>query len=141
MSPPPALSLLPSSGSYSMSRPFTSVSQSTGLPYSIKNKRPDKKFTQGLYWGFYCSKGTRKQISFTCWLPERGGQGGSIYGVNLGLCPGVGPEGWLGWFAHPELVLSAGGMWNTLLLFLTPTFVPSSLEVAVGFLAFLISCP
>ena len=46
-----------------MSWPFTSVGQSTGLPYAIKNKRPDKKFRQGLYWGFYCSNPLEKEMA------------------------------------------------------------------------------
>ena len=32
---------------------------------------------------------------------SEGGQAGSLYGVNVGVCPGVGPEAGLKWFAHP----------------------------------------
>ena len=124
VSPDPALNLLPSSESYPVSRPFASVGQSTGLPYSVKNKRPDKKFRQGLYWGFYCSKGKRKQISFPCWLPEQGGQGGSVHGVKLGVCTDLGLEGW-GVLPTLLVVVTAGGMLSTLL------FAPGSSWVAV----------
>ena len=36
---------------------------------------------------------------------------------GVGMCPGVRLQGWLRWFAHPFVVLSAGGF--TLLLLLT----------------------
>ena len=58
-----------------------------GLPQSIEiDKRPDKKFRQG----------------FTgAPAPQAGAQAGSLYGVRVGMCPGVRPEGWLRCFAHP----------------------------------------
>ena len=37
---------------------------------------------------------------FPCSLPERG-WAGSLYGVRIGVCPGVRPEGCLRCFAHP----------------------------------------
>ena len=49
-------------------------------------------------------------------LPE-GGRARSLYRVRVGVCLGVGPEGWLRCFAHPSGgALSAGGMHSTLLL-------------------------
>ena len=36
---------------------------------------------------------------FPCSLPKVEGAG-SLYGVRVGVCPGVGPEGWLRCFAH-----------------------------------------
>ena len=56
-----------------------------------------------LYWGpCCCSSGEWEQTtgSLACSLPEPG-RAGSFYGVRVGVCPGVGPEGWLRCFAHP----------------------------------------
>ena len=64
-----------------------------------------------LYWSpcIICRR-EREQVtgSLTHSLPGARGAH-SIYGVKVGVCPGVGPEGWLRWFAHPFVVLSAGG--------------------------------
>ena len=38
-------------------------------------------------------------VSLACFLGC--GQAGSLYGVRVGASPGVWPEGWLRWFAHP----------------------------------------
>ena len=43
---------------------------------------------------------------------------GSLYGVRVGVCPGVRLAGWLRWSAHPFVVLCAGGMRSALLLLL-----------------------
>ena len=89
-----------------------------GLPQSIEiDKRPDKKFRQG----------------FTgAPAPQAGAQAGSLYGVRVGMCPRVRPEGWLRCFAHP---LGGAGCRGHAQY---PAFAPSSSEVAVGvFLVFL----
>ena len=39
-------------------------------------------------------------------LPKGDGRVSSLHGVSVGVCPGVGPEGWLRCFAHP----SGGGV-------------------------------
>ena len=46
------------------------------------------------------SKHTTGPLS-ACLLPERGGWACSLYGVRVGVCPGVNPKGWFKWFAHP----------------------------------------
>ena len=52
---------------------------------------------------------------------------GSLYGMRVGVCPGVGLEGWLGWFAHAF----GGGVCKGYSLY--PAFVPGSSEEAFGF--------
>ena len=47
------------------------------------------------------------------------------------MCPGVGPEGWLRWSAHPLGGVECRGHAQC------PAFAPGSSEVAVGFLVFL----
>ena len=47
------------------------------------------------------------------------------------MCPGVGPEGWLRWSAHPFGGVECSGHAQY------PTFTPSSSEVAAGILVFL----
>ena len=45
----------------------------------------------------------RKSSSFPCLLvPNWRLRAGSLYGMRIGVCPGVGPEGWLKWSAHPS---------------------------------------
>ena len=46
----------------------------------------------------------------------RVGFAGSSYGLRIGVCLGVGLEGWLRWFAHPFAV----GTWAV------PCFVPNT---------------
>ena len=55
-----------------------------------------------LYWGTCCSRVEREQTtgSLAGSLPEGGGAC-SLHGVRVGVCPGVGWEGWLRCFAHP----------------------------------------
>lgn len=58
--------------------------------------------------------------SFACLLTrvaERG-EAGSLYAVRVGAGPGAGPEGWLSGLPAPWVVVCAGGMHSTLLLFL-----------------------
>ena len=67
-------------------------------------------------------------------------------GVRVRVCPGVGPEGWLRWFAHPFVMLCAGGMHSTLFLLPTPCFFSwlfrSGIWAFLVFLYFLsIICP
>lgn len=54
-------------------------------------------------------------------------QSGFLYGVRTGECPGVRPEGWLRWSAHPFGNVCRGHAQY-------PTFAPGSSEVGVGFL-------
>lgn len=56
-----------------------------------------------------------------------------IYGLRVGMCPGVGPEGWLRWFAYPSGGVMCGGHTQYY------TFVLGSSEVAVGFLVSFVS--
>ena len=57
----------------------------------------------------------------------------SLHGVRVGLCPGIGLEGWLRWFVHLFVVSNAGGRVRS------PAFAPypilfasGSSEIAVG---------
>ena len=61
------------------------------------------------------SRGSNKQSSLAHWPPEAG-WAGSFYGVRLGVCPGVRQEGWLRRFAHPLVVVCAGGTCSARLL-------------------------
>ena len=54
--------------------------------------------------------------TFRCSLPEVV-RAGSLNGVRVGAGPGVGPEGWPKWSAHPFGGGCAGGRHSTLLLF------------------------
>ena len=65
------------------------------------DKRPDKKFSKDLP-GPCCSRRKGEQVNgFPCSLPEPGRQVGSLHRRKVGVYPGVGPDGWLRWFAHP----------------------------------------
>ena len=44
-------------------------------------------------------KQERTTGSFLCFLPPKGEQACSLYGVRVGMCPGVGPEVWFRCFA------------------------------------------
>ena len=55
-------------------------------------------------------------------------QGCYLYGVNVGVCPGVRPEGWLKWFAPPSGGVERRGHIQY------PAFALGSSEVAVGLL-------
>ena len=50
-----------------------------------------------LYWGPCCSRGEREQVTVSLARSPRRGRAGSLYGVRVGVCPGVE----LRWFAHP----------------------------------------
>ena len=52
---------------------------------------------------------------------------GTLYGVRVGVCPGVGSEAWLRWFAHPL----GGGVCRGHARY--AAFAPGPSEVAVGF--------
>lgn len=76
---------------------------------------------------------------FPCFLSEAGGRVGRaswflLSGEGVGTDPGVGPEGWLGWFAH----LFGGGVYRGHARY--SVFAPSSSEVAVGFFGLFVSC-
>ena len=60
----------------------------------------------------------------------RWGGSGPLYGVRVGAGPGVRPEGWLRWCAHPSSDAMCRGHVQY------PAFAPGSSEVAVGFLVF-----
>ena len=53
----------------------------------------------------------------------------SLFGFKVEMCPGVRPERWLRWFAHP-----LGDVYRGHPLY--PAFVPCSSKVAVGFFFF-----
>ena len=61
----------------------------------------------------------------------------SLCAMRVGVCPEVGLEGWLRWFAHPLVVFSAGSMHSPQPLSPTPCFPPNSSEVEVVCLVFL----
>ena len=56
------------------------------------------------------------------------------------MCPGVGPERWLRWFAHPFGGVVCRGHVQYPAFALHPVFVPGSSEVAVGFFGLFVSC-
>ena len=70
----------------------------------------------------------RSSNRFLCLFPE-GGQAGSLNGVRLGVCPRVGQEGWLRWFAHLLAVLSAEVRRSTLFCSRKPLFAPGSSDM------------
>ena len=92
------------------------------------DKRLDRKIQARLCWGSCCSRGEQKQtivstaflfLGWEWWWEVE--QAVSLYGVRVGSIPGVWPEGWLRWSAHPfGGGVFAEGMYSTLLLFLTP---------------------
>ena len=61
---------------------------------------------------------------------------GSLYGVRGGVCPGVGPEAWLKWSAHP--FRGAAGMRSALLLL--PALCVCSLPFRRGSCVFEVFC-
>ena len=69
---------------------------------------------------------------FPRWLAPWGvgGEPCSLYGVRVGVCPVVGSEEWLRWFAHPL----SGGVCRGHAQY--PAFAAGSSKVAVGFLVF-----
>ena len=90
------------------------------------DKRPDKKFSKDLP-GPCCSRRKGEQVNgFPCSLPEPGRQVGSLHRRKVGVYPGVGPDGWLRWFAHPL----SGVVFKGHAQFLA--FSPGSSEVATG---------
>ena len=90
------------------------------------DKRPDKKFSKDLL-GPCCSRRKGEQVNgFPCSLPEPGRQVGSLHRRKVGVYPGVGPDGWLRWFAHPL----SGVVFKGHAQFLA--FSPGSSEVATG---------
>ena len=58
------------------------------------DRRPYKKFRQGFIGASAAAGGEREQVTGSFAL-------GSFYGVTVGVCPGVGPKGWLRSSAHP----------------------------------------
>ena len=94
-----------------------------GLPQSTEiDQRPDKKFRQGFTGAPVAPGGVRTNNRFPGVLPE-GGRGGacSVHGMRVGMCPGVGPEGWLRRFAHPSGGVVCRGHAQY------PAFVPNTL--------------
>ena len=78
--------------------------------------------------------------SFPWWLNPEGWWTCSFYSVKVGICPGVGPQGWLRCFAHPFGMLCAGSM-HIFFCFRIPAFAPCSLEMAVEiFWSFCVFC-
>ena len=74
--------------------------------------------------------GARTNNRFPCFL----------YGVRTGVCPGVGPEGWLRRFAHALGGVVCRGH-GTVPCFCSqhPVFAPGSSEVAVGIFGLFVS--
>lgn len=82
------------------------------------NKRPERKIQARLYWDPCCSRGSDNRFLCLPADPGGGGEAGSLYAVRVGAGPGAGPEGWLSGLPAPWVVVCAGGMHSTLLLFL-----------------------
>ena len=87
-------------------------------------------------WGLCCNKGARikQQVPL---LAHTLGVGGELflYGVRVGVCPGVGLEEWLRCFVHPLGVTVCRGHAQY------PAFAPGSSKLAVGFFGLCIFCP
>ena len=90
-----------------------------------------QKFRQGFTGAPAAAAGERKQVTGPLLAPRSGGEG-SLYGVRVGVGPGVGQEWWLKWAAHPLVVLSARGLRRTLLL------LPAPQKWQLGFWSFCI---
>ena len=76
----------------------------------------------------------RTNNRFPCWLsPQGGGQACFLYGMRVGVCPGVRPEGRLRCFAHPLGGVVCRGHVQY------PAFAPGSSKVAVGFFGLFVS--
>ena len=58
-----------------------------------------------------------------------GGQAGSLYGLRVGVGPGIWPEGGLRWAGTPLVVLSAGSCKH-------PAFALGTSGIAAGILDF-----
>ena len=71
----------------------------------------------------------------------KAGHPGSLYGVKVGACPGVRPEGWLWWFAHPFGGLVCRGHVQDP-AFCSRSFVlaPGSSEMALVLCGFFVEC-
>ena len=74
----------------------------------------------------------RTNNRFSC-LPAEGGQSCFLYGVRVGVCPGVGPDGWLRWSAHPFGGVVCKGHAQC------PAFAPGSSRAAVGLFGLFVS--
>ena len=81
-----------------------------------------QKIQVRLYWGPCCNRGEWEQVTVSIACSLRWGWAGSLYGVRLGVGPGVRLEGWLRWFAHPLGGAECRGMRSALLLLLTAHF-------------------
>ena len=91
-------------------------------PLAIESdKRPEEEFSRA-FRASCCSPRTRNRCP--CLLTEAE-QACSLYGVRVGVCPGVGLEGWLRWFAHPF----GGGVCRGQSWY--PAFAPGSSKVVV----------
>ena len=81
--------------------------------------------------------------SLACPLHE-GGRAGSSYEVRVGVCPGVGSEGWLRCLAHPLGGVECRGVCSILFLLLTYCFCFRLLKMAdflVSLLSFVQNLP
>ena len=87
----------------------------------------DKKFRQGFIGAPGAAQGREISNSFPCSLAPGEGRAGSLYGGRVSMCPGVRPEVWLRWSAHPFGGVECRGHVQY------PAFAPDSSEVAVGF--------
>ena len=89
--------------------------------------RGQTKNSAKIYWGPCCSRRKQEQVnSFPCSLPEPGQQVGSLHRMKGEVYPGVGPDRWLRWFAHPLSGVVFKGHAQYL------AFSPGSSEVATG---------
>ena len=94
----------------------------------IEGSEARQEIQDRLYWGPYCGRGNKnKQVPLFA-LSLSGGKLGaySLFGLKVEMCPGVWPERWLRWFAHPLGDVYRGHPQY-------PAFVPCSSKVAVGF--------
>ena len=75
--------------------------QDSWPPSSIEiDQRSDKIFKQGFVRVPAAVVGSENKPQAPLPTPQGRGQPCSLHGVRVEVCPGVEPEGWLGWLAH-----------------------------------------
>ena len=94
------------------------------LTQSIEiDQKPDKKFGQGFIGSLTAAEGDENKHQVPLPAPHGGGwASSSSYGVSIGVCPGVRPEGGLSGLPTCLVMFRAGDMSNTLFFPLTPCF-------------------
>ena len=108
-------------------------------PVNRNSLKAKQTIQASLHWGFCAQRRERKQGTDSCSPLGEKEEAGFSYGVRIEVWPGGCPE--VGrWFAHPFVVLSAGDIRSTLLLLLTPFFLPDLQKWPFGvFLVFFVS--